>query len=169
MTEALGVDSNEALAHVGKDRFAAGIGANVREGPVEQDSFDGVIDVGPHALEAAAVVIGAGEAAVFVPLNAGRINDAAIHDTKHFADGNVFGAAGKKVSPVNATFAGNNAAATQFEKNLLEVFDWNAMAIGDLMYRDNLRVFHRKMENSARGVLAFCRNSHEYGACRLPQ
>src|SRR5262249_862351 len=169
MTEALGVDSNEVLAHVGEDRLAAGIGAKVCEGPIEKNFLNGVMAVRPHSLEAAAVVIGAGEAAVFVPLDAGRINDAAVHDAKHFAGRNIFGTARKKVAAVNAAFAGNNAAATEFEKNLLEIFDWNAVATGDLMYRDNFGKFHRKMENSAGGVLAFGRNSHGYSACRLPQ
>lgn len=70
---------------------------------------------------------------------------------------------------MDAAFAGKDSTATEFKKNLFEVFDGNAVAAGDLMYGDNFGVFHRKVENSAGGVLAFGRNSHGYSACRLPQ
>ena len=158
--ERLSVDSNKILGHVGENGPAAGIGANVRKGSVEEDFFDGEIDVGPHPLEATAVIIGTSVTAIFVALDAGRIDDTAVHDAKHFADRNVLGAAREKIAAVNASFAGDDAAATEFKENLFEVFDGNAVAVGDLMYGDNFRIFHREMENSAGGVLAFGRNSH---------
>ena len=68
---------------------------------------------------------------------------------------------------MNAAPAGENAAAFQFEENLLEIFYGDAMARSDLVDGDDFRIFHGEMENRLRRVLAFGRNSHGMGLAAL--
>ena len=61
---------------------------------------------------------------------------------------------------MHAATAGDNTAAPEFQQDLFEVFDGDLVARGDLMNGEDLGVFHRKMEDRARRVLAFGRYTH---------
>jgi len=138
--------------------------AYVGESSFEQNLFDGELDIAPDLLQAAAVGIGAGVSALRVALAAGRIGYAVVGDTQHITDGNVGWVASEPVAAVHAAATDDEAGATKLEENLFEVFDRNAIARSDFVNRDDAGMLHGEMENRPRRILAFCRNSHTFGA-----
>ena len=72
--------------------------------------------------------------------------------------------AGEFVTPVDAAATSDEAGATKLEENLSEVFGRDAIAGRDFVNRDDAGMLHGEMEDCSRRVLAFCRNSHTFGA-----
>lgn len=139
---------------------APGTGANVGEGRFKQDLFDGELHFGPDLLEAAANPIRARISALGVALGAGRIEDATIDDAQDFADGNFERIAHEAVAAVDAATAGDDAAATKFEKDLFQVFDGDAIAGGNFVNGDDVGMLQGEMQDRSGRVFAFCRHSH---------
>ena len=92
--------------------IAFGASADVGERSLEQDFFHCGADVVPDVFQAARVRIGTHEAAFGVGLNAGRIDDTVVRDTKHFANGNFGWIAREQITAVDSATAGDEATAT---------------------------------------------------------
>jgi len=138
--------------------------AYVCESSFEKNFFDGELDIAPDLLQAAAVRIGAGVSALRIALAAGRIGYTVVGDTQHITDGNFGWVASELVTSVDAAATDDEAGATKLQENLFEVFDRDAIARGDFVNCDDAGMLHGEMENRSRCVLAFCRNSHTFGA-----
>ena len=141
-------------------RLVEAAAAEIVQGSFKEDFFDRVLDVLPKLAKAAIFSLGALGAEALARVSTAGLREGAIHDAKHFADGNFVRIARQSVTAMDAAAAFENSAALELEKNLLEIFQGNVMASGDLLDGDHGRILAGQMQGGLRGVFAFGGDSH---------
>ncbi|CAI8874160.1 ESAT-6 protein secretion system EspG family protein [Pseudomonas sp. IT-P253] len=103
--------------------------------------------------------------------------DRLVYRVDHLSDLDALHVAGQLIAAARPTDTGDQIAATQFGKKLLEVGQGDALALGDIGqgHRPVLRV-QRQVKHGSYGISAFCSQSHgqlprssEWGEYAIPE